>query len=144
MKKENSTEEAMLKTRSFSRVFGPFIAIVTVIITVKASSLSEILTSTFDNPVIVWILGAILLFGGIFIIAHHQIWTNFAAIVISLFGWFLGIRGIMMLAVPELIKGGGEAAIAPGKIIFVQIGFMLMFVLGVYLTYIGWRKKRNQ
>jgi hypothetical protein len=141
--KRTTNPETTQTTRSFARVIGPFFGTVSAIFAIKAHSMGETLSGTFDIPVITWLFGALLLFGGILIIANHQIWRGFAAIFVSIFGWFLGFRGFMMLAFPELIKRGAEGAMTPGSIIFVQIMFGIFSILGFYLTYLGYRKNRE-
>lgn len=130
-----------IETRALARVIGPFLAIVTGIIVAKAPTLGTYLSGTFDNPVVVWMLGAMLLFSGLLIIAFHQIWNNPAAFVISLFGWFLAIRGFILLAAPELMQSGAEAASTPDNVLWVRIGFSFLVLIGLWLTYVGWIAK---
>jgi hypothetical protein len=93
----------------------------------------------FDNPAIVWTLGALLLLGGVIIIANHQYWSSVAAALVSGFGWFLAVRGVMLLAFPNLMARGATAAAASP--FAVQVGFGLLAVLGLYLTFVGWIAK---
>jgi hypothetical protein len=39
---------------------------------------------------------------GLVIIAFHQYWRSPDAIIVSLVGWFLAIRGVLLLNVPGL------------------------------------------
>ncbi len=48
--------------------------------------------------------GALLLFDGLLIIAFHQYWSSVAAIMISLFGWILALRGLVLMAAPNLYE----------------------------------------
>jgi hypothetical protein len=79
------------------------------------------LSGFFENVVLVWFAGAFLLFSGLLIIAFHQYWSSLAGILISLFGWFLALRGLVLLAAPQLIARGGTAAM--DMIPIVRIGF---------------------
>jgi hypothetical protein len=90
----------------------------------------------FEYPLIVWFASALLLFGGLLIIAFHQYWSSAAAIVISLFGWFLALRGTVLLAAPQLIERG--AAVSMGALPLVQAGFGVAVLIGLWLTYVGW------
>ena len=69
------------------------------------------LAAFFENPALVWMMGSLLLFGRLLIIAYHQRWSSAPAIAISLFGWFLPFRGVALLAVPRLIQRGGDSAV---------------------------------
>jgi len=128
--------ESRLRTRAFARVLGPFLIIVPGILVVRAPNLESILTAFFQNEVVVWGTGAFLLFCGLLIIAHHQYWSSAAAIMISLFGWFLAIRGLVLLVAPELILRSGMASM--NMVPAVRIGFSLLVVAGLWLTYVGW------
>jgi hypothetical protein len=133
-----ATPEARARTRAFARVIGPFLLIVPTIVAVRApsASMEAILSAFFQNDALVWITGGLLLFGGLLIIAHHQYWSSPAAIMISLFGWFLVLRGVVLLAAPELIAHA--AAAARDMIPVVQIGFGVLVLVGLWLTFVGW------
>jgi uncharacterized membrane protein YfcA len=47
------------------------------------------------------LVGGLLLAAGLIIIAHHQQWSSVAAVLISLFGWYLALRAVVLLAAPE-------------------------------------------
>jgi len=87
----------------------------------------------------VWITGALLVFGGLLIIANHQYWSSASAILISLFGWFLALRGLALLIVPHLYEKAGIEAM--NAISLVRIGFSLLVLAGLWLTYTGWIAK---
>lgn len=131
-----ATIESELRTRAFARVLGPFLVLVPGIIIVRAPDLSSILHSFFLNEVIVWFAGAFLLFCGLLIIAFHQYWSSAAAIIISLFGWFLALRGLILLIAPQLIAHGAIAALR--LLPAVQAGFSILVLAGIWLSYIGW------
>jgi len=131
-----ATVESKIRTRAFARVLGPFLVLVPGIIIVRAPDIDSILRSFFQNDVIVWFAGAFLLFCGLLIISFHQYWSSAAAIIISLFGWFLALRGLALLVAPQLIARGADAAIKLLPV--VQAGFSVLVLAGLWLTYVGW------
>jgi hypothetical protein len=131
-----ATPEACARTRAFARVIGPFLVIVPGIIAMRAPNMGTILSGFFGNEVIVWFAGALLLFGGLLIIALHQYWYSLSAILISLFGWFLALRGVVLLAAPQLIERGAAASL--NFVPVVQMGFGVLALIGLWLTYTGW------
>ena len=137
-----ATPEARARTRAFARVIGPYLVIVPAIIAVRlpniGPNIGTTLTAFFENAALVWIMGAMLLFGGLLIIAHHQYWSGLSAILISLFGWFLALRGVVLLAAPQLIASG---AAAMNMMPIVQIGFGFLVLIGLWLTFVGWIAK---
>jgi hypothetical protein len=86
----------------------------------------------------VWFAGALLVFGGLLIIAFHQYWSSVAAVMISLFGWILALRGVVLMAAPDLYE---RAAMSMGAISLVRLIFGTLIAIGLYLTYVGWLAK---
>jgi uncharacterized protein YjeT (DUF2065 family) len=68
----------------------------------------------------------------------HQYWSSVAAIVISLFGWLLALRGLVLMAAPDLYE---RAAIPMDAIPLIRLIFGVLVVIGLYLTYVGWLAK---
>ncbi|MGH8159751.1 MAG: hypothetical protein ACREPQ_16665 [Rhodanobacter sp.] len=135
----HSRPESQATTRAFARIIGPYVFIVTCIIVIRAPQMNVLLASFFESPIIVWLMGALLLFGGLLIIAHHQYWKAPTAIMISLFGWFLGLRGLTLLAAPQLIECGAAASMSAMPL--VRIGFGVLSLVGLWFTYVGWIAK---
>jgi hypothetical protein len=131
--------ESEARTRAFARVIGPWLAIVPGIIVVRAPEMGTFLSGFFENAVLVWFAGGLLLFCGLLIIAFHQYWSSPPAVLISLFGWFLALRGIVLMAAPQLIERGAAASM--NAMPFVRIGFGALVVAGLWLTYVGWIAK---
>ena len=131
-----ATPETKARTRAFFRVIGPFLVIVPGIVVVRAPETGTALTAFFDNPALAWLTGGLLLFGGLLIIAHHQYWSSLAAILVSLLGWYLALRGVVLLAAPQLIESAAGAAM--NMMAMVRIGFGVLVLIGLWLTFIGW------
>jgi hypothetical protein len=131
-----ATPETKARTRAFSRVIGPFLVIVPGIVAVRAPETGRALTAFFDNPALAWLTGGLLLFGGLLIIAHHQYWSSLAAILVSLLGWYLALRGVVLMAAPQLIESAAGAAM--NMMAMVRIGFGVLVLIGLWLTFIGW------
>lgn len=127
---------AETRTRAFVRVIGPYVTIATGAIIYRAPTMGQTLSGFFQNGIVVWMTGGLLLLSGLIIIAFHQYWRSLAAVLISLFGWFLALRGAVLMAAPELIDRGAAAAMP--HLGLVQAGFGLLTLIGLYLTYVGW------
>lgn len=134
-----STPESIYRTRAFARVIGPFVALATLIITIRLPGLTGLLDDLFGNSVLPWILGAMMLLAGLIIIAFHQYWRSVSAVLISLFGWFVALRGLAMMAFPTAIEAGaGQTIASPGLVLAARIFFGLLTAMGLWLTYVGW------
>ena len=128
--------EAGARTRAFARVIGPFLVIVPSIVAVRAPETAGVLTDFFEHPALAWLTGGLLLFGGLLIIANHQYWSSLPAVLISLFGWFLALRGLVLLIAPQWIESAAWAAMTMMPV--VRIGFGFLALCGVWLSYVGW------
>lgn len=130
--------QSQARTRAFARVVGPWLVLVPGIIALRAPDMGALASEFFDSPLFVWFSGALLLFAGLFIIAFHSYWGGAAAILISLFGWVLAIRGLVLMAAPALYE---RAVVIAELTWLVRLMFGLLIVIGVYLTYVGWIAK---
>ena len=133
-----TTSESQARTRAFARVIGPWLVVVPGIIALRAPDMGSLASDFFKSDLFVWFAGALLLFGGLLIIAYHQYWSSAAAVLISLFGWVLAIRGLVLLAAPKLYERAGMALAA---VAVVRSIFGVLVAIGLYLTYVGWLAK---
>ncbi|MCV7427505.1 hypothetical protein [Mycobacterium montefiorense] len=134
-------DPSQIRTRMFARAFGPFFLIVPSIVAVRATSQMPVLLREFSSdPMWQWELGALLLLWGSVIIAFHQYWRSVAAVLVSLLGWFLAIRGILILAIPDVYDAAGKS-MEENAIPLVRAIFAGIALVGLYLTYVGWVAK---
>lgn len=78
------------------------------------------------------------MFAGLLIIAFHQYWSGVAAVLISLFGWVLAFRGLLLMAAPRVYERIG----APLETVpLVRLIFGILVAIGLYLTFVGWLAK---
>ena len=131
----SATRKSQARTRAFARVMGPWLVIVPGIIALRAPGMGALAADFFKSDLFVWFAGALLLFAGLLIIAFHQYWSSVAAVIISLFGWVLVLRGVLLMAAPDLYERGGMYLIATPV---VRLIFGVLVAAGLYLTYVGW------
>jgi len=135
--------ESLQRTRALARVIGPFVALATVIVAIRLPDLTGLVNDLFANAVLPWILGAMMLVSGLLVIAFHQYWSSVAAVLISLFGWFVALRGLTLMAFPSAIQTGAVATTtSSGLLIAARIFFGLLTVMGLWLAFVGWRPQR--
>jgi hypothetical protein len=130
--------ESQARTRAFARIIGPWLTIVPGIIALRAPEMGPFASEFFKSGLFVWFAGALLLFSGLLIIAFHQYWSSAAAIMISLFGWILALRGLLLMAAPKLYERVGMAV---ESTLLVRLIFGVLVAIGLYLTYVGWLAK---
>lgn len=133
------SEQSQLRTRMFARVLGPFFTIVPTTVAVRGSYMQTLFNEFKANPMWPWLYGAILLMMGLVIIAFHQYWRSPAAIIVSVVGWFLAIRGVLLLTVPQEYVTAGNAVYGSGATAVIWVLFICLALAGLYLTYVGWK-----
>jgi hypothetical protein len=129
------------RTRIFARVLGPFFAIVAVVVALRAPDMRQLLSEFTASDVWPWVTGAFILMGGIAIVAFHQLWRGPAAIIISVIGWVLVARGVFLLAFPDAFASLANRMI--GTVGVWSTIYVVMALIGLYLTYVGWKPVRD-
>jgi hypothetical protein len=140
----STSEQAQIRTRMLARVLGPFFTIVPTTVAVRGSYMHTLFTEFKANPMWPWLFGAILLIAGLVIIAFHQYWRSPAAIIVSVVGWFLAIRGVLLLTVPGAYDAAGNALYNSGATAVIWMVFICLASAGLYLTYVGWKPEPSQ
>lgn len=126
----------------FARVLGPFLLIVDIVAVVRATDMRALLSEFTANSMWSWVAGAFVLLFGLIIVAAHQYWRGPAAIIVSVLGWLVVLRGLFLLAFPEAFVSVANSVIgAQAWWVAFCIGFA---VVGLYLTYVGWAPATSQ
>jgi hypothetical protein len=132
----SSSQESQHSTRMFARVLGPFLIISCVTAVVRASDMRALVTDFGANPVWPWVTGAFIMVGGLIIVALHQYWRGAAAVVISVMGWLLVLRGFFLLAFPTAFMSMANSMLEASALWrTVCVCFAL---IGLGLTCVGW------
>jgi hypothetical protein len=124
------------RTRMFARVLGPYLVVVTVTAVVRASDMRTLLSEFGANSVWTWVTGAFVLLSGLIVVALHQYWRGAAAIIVSVLGWLTALKGLFLLAFPQTYVSVADSAV--DSLIWWRAGFVVMALIGLYLSYIGW------
>ncbi len=130
------------RTRMFARVLGPFFIIVAATTVARASDMRTLLSDFEASSAWPWVTGAFLLLASLVIIALHQYWQGPAAITVSVAGWVLALRAAFLMAFPHAFLSAANAAIGMTAL-WVGVDTFIGLV-GLYLTYVGWRPGSSQ
>ena len=132
----SSSHQPQLRTRMFARVLGPFFVIVSATAGARASEMPSLMAAFTANALWSWVAGSFVLAGGLVVAALHSYWRGPAAIVVSLMGWLITLRGVLLLAFPKAFISMANSVIGMGDLWrAICIGFA---AIGLYLTYVGW------
>lgn len=132
----NAPQQSQTRTRFLSRVLGPFLFIIDVTAVARASDMQGLLSQFEANSMWTFVTGAFILLFGLTMVAAHQYWRGLAAVIVSLVGWLIVLRGLLLVAFPKVFVSAANSMIgAQGWWITICVLFALV---GLYLTYVGW------
>jgi hypothetical protein len=132
----SSSHQPQTRTRMFARVLGPFLVTACITAAARASEMSALISDFTANRLWSWVAGSFVLLGGLVVIALHSYWRSPAAIVVSILGWLVALRGLLLLAFPAAFISMANSVIGMGGL---WRAICIVFaVIGLYLTYVGW------
>ena len=134
-----ASPEAQVRTRAFARVIGPYVATFGIVYAIRLPDLEGLVDDLFAQSFQMLMLGALMLAAGLVIIGLHRSWRGPLAVTISLFGWFVAIRGFLLIATPSTIQAGVDATmLSPTATTVARLVFAALGLLGLALAYAGW------
>ena len=132
----DASAQSQPRTRMFARVLGPFLVIADVTAIARASDMQNLLSQFEANSLWTWATGSFILLFGLIVVAGHQYWRGAAAIIVSLLGWLITLRGLLLFALPQTFVSAANSMIGAHAW---WVGACVVFALvGLYLTYVGW------
>lgn len=96
-------KDMMDKAMWLAAVFGPLLTIMGLWMLLYSENLIKVMTSIKNTPGCFFMMGIINMLIGLVIINMYNVWMWHPAVLVSLLGWFLLIRGILVLYIPQLI-----------------------------------------
>lgn len=131
-----STVAQSAATRAFARVLGPFFTIASATVVARSPNMRVLLTEFGASAVWPWVTGAFVLIAGIIVVALHPYWRGLTAVIVSLLGWIMVIRGILLMAFPDFFMSIANRTVGAENLW--RVVFVVFVAMGVYLTYAGW------
>jgi hypothetical protein len=88
---------------AIAKVFGPFMVILGMWMLLFRSNMQKVWASMKATPCCFFCMSLINLLLGIFIISQCNLWLWDKTFLVTALGWFLFLRGVMALFVPQLL-----------------------------------------
>ena len=130
------------RTLILARLIGIYSLIIAIAMLVHKAEMIELAGELSQAPPLLFIGGMFTLLAGIAMVLMHNIWTGGAPpIVVTLIGWMLLVRGVIMV----FVSPGGAAGIYEA-LHFPQLfyGYVAVpLILGAYLVYAGFTNSRT-
>lgn len=83
-------------------IFGPFLFIIGLWMLFYHDNMMKVVTSMKNTPAAFYLVGALNLFLGLIIVNEYNVWMWNAALLVTLLGWLMIIRGLICLFMPQL------------------------------------------
>lgn len=104
-------------TLTLARAFGVVILAVALAALLSPSRMRTTLDEFARSPGLTFIAALFAVVLGMALVIIHSVWADLPAALVSLLGWAILIKGILLLAVPEgLLKLGSAAASSDGTV----------------------------
>ena len=131
------------RTIFLSRLIGLYCIVIALSMMTRRQDTVETVTALLQNPSMMLIVGIITLAAGLAVVLAHNIWSGGAlGVVVTLVGWITLIKSLFFLFLPPEM----EAGLFLGQLHYRQLFYLytaISLVLGVYLTYGGFRSRSN-
>jgi len=131
------------RTLFLSRLIGLYCILIALSMMTRKQVTVETVTALVQNPSMTLVLGIITLSAGLAMVLAHNVWSGGApVVVVTLVGWMALVKSLFFLFLPPEM----EAGLFLRQIHYQQLFYVysaISLVLGVYLTYGGFRSRSN-
>ena len=79
---------------------------------------------------------------GLVTIAFHPYWRGAAAVIVSVVGWLVALKGLMLVAFAHTYFSIANSAI--DAVGWWRGGAVVYGLIGLYLSYVGWMPQRTR
>jgi hypothetical protein len=83
-------------------VFGPFLTILGLWMLFYTDNLMKVVNGVKNSAPALYFSGVTNLLIGLFTLSQYDVWAGNAYVLVTIFGWYLVVRGLMALFVPQL------------------------------------------
>lgn len=120
-----------------ARLFGIVLVVTYGGLLINRKFYTSIWQNLLQQPLLLFISGFMALVLGLIVIQVHSIWALDWRGLITFLGWLMVFQGIMRLVFPETVLKIIKKIIDNQNFLFIHIVSVIMFLIGLYLTYVG-------
>lgn len=119
-------------TLLLAKLFGIYFIAIGVALLLKQKEFKATINELADNKHITLIAGMMLFVVGGLVVFNHNIWEGTLAILVSLFGWLIFLKGIAYIVLPASNLRKFMKAINPT--LWFGWGGIISLIIGIYMT----------
>jgi hypothetical protein len=132
----------MSTSKYIARLMGPVLAVIGIGMAMglmmEGDTFSSLLKEFIGSRPAIFITGILALTAGIAIVNAHNLWVPDWRVIVTILGWLLVLRGVMLLVFPAAVQTIGDRLAAhPSGVI---AGAAISFVLGAILCIQGYEE----
>jgi hypothetical protein len=124
-----------------ARLAGPFFVVAALGMTVNRAIYAAMVAQAAGNHAIVFLSGVLALVCGLAVLNVHRAWTADWRVLVTILGWLMALGGIVRIVLPQFALRVA-AAIYSGPRAVLGVAAIL-FLVGLFLTFQGYRKRSN-
>lgn len=84
-------------------IFGPLLVIIGIWMLFYRDNMMKVCTSVKNSPGVMYVMGIINLLIGLTVLSEFNMWNWGLPLLVTLFGWAMLIRGLMVFFMPQLL-----------------------------------------
>lgn len=118
----------------FAQVIGLYLLAISLASLIHQNRLKKIVQEIMASPALLTIIGCKSLLIGLIILIPHDLWVCKWPVLITLIGWIMTLRGLMLLFFPKaMVKFFKNLMDKNGSLFCAWV----WFVIAIYLVWIG-------
>jgi len=127
------------RTIFLSRLIGLYLILISLAMIAHKQATMDSMNALVHNAPVLLVVGVIAVAAALAMVLGHNVWSGgVLPVVVTLTGWLMLIKGSMLLFMsPEAVYGTLLAGIHFEQLFYLYMAMVL--VLGIYLTYAGFR-----
>jgi hypothetical protein len=102
----------------------------------EGATYSSLLKEFIASRALIFITGMLALLAGLAIVNAHNLWVRDWRVIVTILGWLLVLRGIMLLLFPAAVQTLGDRVVAAQS--GIVAGAAITFVIGAILAIMGY------
>lgn len=103
---------------------------------IEGESYSSLLKEFIGSRALIFITGVLALLAGLAVVNAHNLWVRDWRVIVTILGWLLVLRGIMLLMFPAIVQTLGDRVVAAKS--GIVAGAAITFVIGAILSIMGY------
>jgi hypothetical protein len=132
------------RTVFLSKLIGLYCIVISLSMFTNKQTTMETVTALMNNRPLLYVVGVMAVAAGLAMILSHNVWSGGALpVVVTLIGWLALIKGALFL----FLSPEAEARVFLGGLRYEAYFYVyaaVSLLLGVYLTYGGFRQQRGK